>query len=183
MDTDQLYWLFSTIAQTLGAIVGVIGMLTIYKLQIISNYIDKKMENSLLLRMKVFPGAGDQPPEDFYKGMKEINLKAFNLKDNEMMSLRQDWHVLASQLFRERRLIKGFLFFIIPNLLFIFISIIAIIWIPSITSWNEIFISTVIGAFSLYAFLSCLYLVLVLLVWKSTGMNLISAIEASLRYE
>ncbi|MBW1910484.1 MAG: hypothetical protein JRJ11_13250 [Deltaproteobacteria bacterium] len=37
MTEDTLYWLFSTIAQTYGAIAGIIGMLTVYKLQQLSN--------------------------------------------------------------------------------------------------------------------------------------------------
>jgi len=37
MTAETLYWLFSTVAQTYGAIVGIIGMLTVYKLQIIRN--------------------------------------------------------------------------------------------------------------------------------------------------
>ena len=43
---NTLYWLFSTIAQTYGAIVGIIGMLTIYKLQLISNSVGGIMERS-----------------------------------------------------------------------------------------------------------------------------------------
>jgi len=39
MTPVDLYWLFSTIPQTLGAIVGVVGMLTVFDLQNISNTI------------------------------------------------------------------------------------------------------------------------------------------------
>ncbi|MBW1752741.1 MAG: hypothetical protein JRJ46_06485 [Deltaproteobacteria bacterium] len=39
MIDQDLYWLFSTVAQTLGAIIGVVGMLTVYRLQNISNTI------------------------------------------------------------------------------------------------------------------------------------------------
>ena len=33
MNADTLYWLFSTVAQTYGAIIGVMGMLVIFRLQ------------------------------------------------------------------------------------------------------------------------------------------------------
>lgn len=33
MNQDTLYWLFSTIAQTYGAIVGIVGLLVVYRLQ------------------------------------------------------------------------------------------------------------------------------------------------------
>ncbi|NIO20879.1 MAG: hypothetical protein GTN76_09115 [Candidatus Aenigmarchaeota archaeon] len=38
MTEDTLSWLFSTIAQTYGAIVGIMGMLTVYRLQTLSRY-------------------------------------------------------------------------------------------------------------------------------------------------
>jgi len=38
MTEDILYWLFSTIAQTYGAIVDIMGMLTVYRLQSLSRY-------------------------------------------------------------------------------------------------------------------------------------------------
>jgi hypothetical protein len=45
--TDQdLYWLFSTIAQTLGSIGGVVGMLTLFRAQNISNTIMKYYRSS-----------------------------------------------------------------------------------------------------------------------------------------
>jgi hypothetical protein len=37
MTENTLYWLFSTIAQTYGAVLGVFGMLTVYRLQTLSN--------------------------------------------------------------------------------------------------------------------------------------------------
>ncbi|MBW1754372.1 MAG: hypothetical protein JRJ46_15110 [Deltaproteobacteria bacterium] len=46
MTPDDLYWLFSTIAQTLGAIVGVVGMLTVFRLQNISNTIREYYRSS-----------------------------------------------------------------------------------------------------------------------------------------
>lgn len=47
VDKDTLYWLFSTVAQTYGAIVGVIGMLTVYRLQNLSNFIKEAMDKSI----------------------------------------------------------------------------------------------------------------------------------------
>ena len=38
MTEDTFYWLFSTIAQTYAAIVGIMGMLTVYRLQTLSRY-------------------------------------------------------------------------------------------------------------------------------------------------
>ena len=39
MDSEALKWLFSSIAQTYGALVGILGMLVVYKLQLIANMI------------------------------------------------------------------------------------------------------------------------------------------------
>ena len=33
MDKEALYWLFSTIAQSYGAIVGIVGLLVVYQLE------------------------------------------------------------------------------------------------------------------------------------------------------
>lgn len=40
-DFDRLWWMYSTIAQTLGAIVAVVGMVTVYKLDRIGNSIGR----------------------------------------------------------------------------------------------------------------------------------------------
>lgn len=46
MNADTFFWLFSTIAQTYGAILGVIGMLTVYKFQILSNTLTHVFERA-----------------------------------------------------------------------------------------------------------------------------------------
>ena len=40
-DLEALMWVYSTIAQTLGAIVAVVGMLTVYKLDRVGNSIER----------------------------------------------------------------------------------------------------------------------------------------------
>lgn len=63
---DDLYWLFSTIAQTLAAIVALVGMLAVYRLQIISNSKNQIMNASEKSRI-YFHGtpAMSQTPESF----------------------------------------------------------------------------------------------------------------------
>ena len=50
MATETLYWFFSTFAQTLGSLVGVVGMLTVFKLRNIYDSINSAMQGSLDLR-------------------------------------------------------------------------------------------------------------------------------------
>ena len=70
MDEDTLYWLFSTIAQTYGAILGVIGMLMVYRLQNLSTIIKERMENSLIQRKQHFGEPSySQSPEEFFKAI------------------------------------------------------------------------------------------------------------------
>jgi len=54
MPPDQFYWLCSTIAQTIGALVGVVGMAIIYKYQTIGNLERFIMDESSRLRTKIF---------------------------------------------------------------------------------------------------------------------------------
>jgi len=64
MTEQTLYWLFSTVAQTLGAIVGIIGMLTVYRLQNIPNQKRQIMEDSSSYRQYFFGlAAKSQTPE------------------------------------------------------------------------------------------------------------------------
>ena len=72
LDKDTLYWLFSTIAQTYGAIVGVIGMLTVYRLQNLSNFIKEAMDNSKDRRFYYFGEAiYGQSPQEFIEIWRE----------------------------------------------------------------------------------------------------------------
>jgi len=72
LDKDTLYWLFSTVAQTYGAIVGVIGMLTVYRLQNLSNFIKEAMDNSKDRRLNYFGEAiYGQSPQGFIAAWRE----------------------------------------------------------------------------------------------------------------
>jgi len=70
---EALYWFFSTIAQTLGAIVGVVGMLTVFKLQNITTYTQQIVDRTFQQRNGVFPNgkAYTQTPKDIIIDFKE----------------------------------------------------------------------------------------------------------------
>ena len=53
-NADMIYWLFSTIAQTIAAIIGLIGMVTVYKIQLIRNSSKEIMDWTLTLRKYVY---------------------------------------------------------------------------------------------------------------------------------
>ena len=81
MTQNDLYWFFSTVAQSLGAIVGVVGMLTVFRLQNLENYIKGIMDRSLEIRLMLF---GDiivnQKTEDFIEQITKIGI---GLKKND----------------------------------------------------------------------------------------------------
>jgi hypothetical protein len=80
---EDLYWFFSTLAQTLGAIVGVVGMLTVFRLQNLTTSMQRHLDATHIQRNNIFGGekAFNQTPEDvindFTKKYPDFDLTKF----------------------------------------------------------------------------------------------------------
>ena len=175
MDTDRLYWLLSTIAQTLGTIVGFIGMLTVYRLQLISNYMTKIMEESEGARKIFFVHPGiiitDQTPEQFIAQfeiwLNERRLSKKLIEDEKTIwETSKAWNKINNYYSDRQILIFKFMLFFIPSLFLIILSIIGILWCPIFVKINETAINIVIGAFLLYVFISTTNICLAIVGWQ-----------------
>ena len=123
MKEDGLYWLFSTIAQTLGAMVGLIGMLTIYKLQTLSTQMNDFRRN-YEVELKYFCG------NDII-GVKTENLLKIMSENTPNPNMRSKSELDAFNRIRDRlneskttRILirETFLNFLIPNITLIGLS-------------------------------------------------------------
>lgn len=127
MPVDDLYWLFSTIAQTLGAIVGLIGMISVYRLQGLSNSKREIMNRTIDARKSHFGlDAFKQTPEEFVEDCWK-KIEAGEIGDSgHGTTLKVAWYQLTD-VFRSREtIILPFRLFLIFNLAIIFLSILAL---------------------------------------------------------
>ncbi len=124
-DFDRLWWMYSTIAQTLGAIIAVVGMITVYKLDRIGNSIGRifdRIYNFATVGAIDFARRGDlltMGPEKWIFNYRE--LWPNNPKFNEMTKeLKFELDTLTNAMEKEEqsriKIKKTFVFyFLIPN--------------------------------------------------------------------
>ena len=126
MTQETLYWLFSTVAQTYGAIVGILGMLVVYKLQHLSTtIIELRQDYKDTIR--------------FFFAMQSINMSDNHLviswdqisdarestpEKNEMDDLIT---TLKPLLHKSNEIRREFKIFILPHLLLIILSILSLL--------------------------------------------------------
>lgn len=133
MNIDYLYWFFSTIAQTLGAIVAVVGMLSIYRLQVIYGRIkdlvkDNKERFTVVTDLRITP---PHDPVEFAESCITI-CKAIDSKSDAVSSdtVSHDLHKAADEILdivkHRKKIIQQFTPFLIIHLGIIFASIIAL---------------------------------------------------------
>ena len=128
---DDLYWLFSTIPQTLGAIVGIIGMLTVYKLQIISTSIKDLTDHTNVLPEELYySDTYPIDPEHYREKLKNKYSKLFvpASEDVPPVSVEEEQIIIfynqLDNLLEIRKSIRiRFLFFLVPSISTIAISI------------------------------------------------------------
>ena len=129
MPTDQVYWLFSTIAQTLAALVGVVGMVIIYKFQTIGNTERSIMNESSNIRMSVFgEKAINQNPSTFIKDYSKLKEKGFSSDNPYYESVKNFTERLAKLSINRTTLRITSYTFIISNSFMIFLSIAYIVF-------------------------------------------------------
>ncbi len=130
-DFDTMMWIFSTVSQTLGALVAVVGMVSIYKLDRISNSIGKIFEG---IRVAVINGKMTTIEiEKLYSyGVKawiedypetHEKIKRFN-RSSEIKGLTQE---MEKEYKSRRKIIDNFKIFLKTNLIVICGSIVFII--------------------------------------------------------
>ena len=159
MTQETLYWLFSTIAQTLGAVVGIIGMLTIYKFQLISNHVRTLMENSDHLRGFFFGEKHvSQTADQFVKQWAKKREPKEKDPNAEKRKLLNGFYIPLNEFIIARKKIKSrFLLFLIPNLSFIILSIIGLLFCQQLLIYGIWIIRLVVIAM-LFTFGSTIYL-------------------------
>ena len=127
MTPDALYWLFSTIAQTLGAIVGLIGVFSVYRIQVLRKGQGDIMEKTLPAR-KVFFGlsAAGQSQAQFYTRWGEIEeeKKRQNVEPASILDRAIDELTLV--MLSRDIIISNFRLFLTINLMAIFASVLAL---------------------------------------------------------
>jgi hypothetical protein len=129
---QDLYWILSTIAQTLGAIVGIVGMVTVYQFQNIRNSNRDLIQNSFNNRIHVF--GIDAIQQDAYRFLVEFQKKYPDIKKalegrtpgSERHQLYGIYKDIKSHFHKLTIFRKVFLLFIVSHLLAIFFSILSI---------------------------------------------------------
>lgn len=129
---EDLYWFFSTVAQTLGAIVGVIGMLTVYKLQNVTTSMQQLVDVTFNQRSSIFGGekALNQTPEDvitdFIEKYPTIDMTSNELKSNASLSVVYNaYRRILMSFYRYKKIrFRFFTIFLPPQLSAIFFSLV-----------------------------------------------------------
>lgn len=119
MNIDYLYWFFSTIAQTLGAIVAVGGMLAVYRLQMLYNRIRDIMKDyeQLLQKALSLPISGiPRDLDNFIKACRRVNKYGVDIGADKIEEADS----------QRNKIIQQFKPFLLIHLEIIFASIIAL---------------------------------------------------------
>jgi len=164
MNADTLYWLFSTIAQTYGAIVGIIGMLTIYRLQTLSNQMENCRKNaeesvkiSVGLNMSLLDAenlvkAWINKPQDQIRKIKESSLDRFNIINREVEKI--------NKCIKQRNDIRhDFKSFIFSHVSMIILAIILLTQVTLLASWELMYIFIVFLVFPAWLMFSAFIII------------------------
>jgi hypothetical protein len=150
MNEDTLYWVFSTIAQTYGAIVGIIGMLTIYRLQNLSNRIEdcrKRIEKNAFTTFgaeaRILSPENLATKWDKHTGkeyLKEHRSELFHMIDTDVQRIKiyMPW---------SNKIRENFLIFFVFHLVIIIIpSIFCLFFVSVLVSFKWVIISLILTA-------------------------------------
>jgi len=145
MDTESAYWFLSTIAQTLAAIVGLIGMVTVFKLQMIKNSINELMTASRDLRNYHYSSsvAAPQISADFVEKFESETLKNHPLDtykgwDDPQKELYGSYKRIKHLMAQKKKIIRYFKIFVFVYMFSIFFSLVGLADIPTFTILAEI---------------------------------------------
>ena len=154
MNENTLYYFFSTIAQTFGAIVGLIGMLTVYKLQKIQYSIEKQYEDK---KTGIVVSLGNDP--DYYQ-MEELPSLWEKTKQGLVPEeagwdgshyVFRDFVLFLNDTLPIKKLTQDrFIHFLILNTFIIFLSLILLLFCQRLSTsvwkyfWSAIMISSIV---------------------------------------
>jgi hypothetical protein len=149
MTPDAMYWLFSTIAQTLGAIVGLIGVFSVYRIQVLRKAQEETMERTLAAR-KIFFGlsATGQSQSQFYTRWGEIDEANKQQHPEQAGILNRAIDDLTLMMLSRDLIIINFRLFLTINLMTIFASVLALpycVVLVRLSTW------TIIGTLVVFA--------------------------------
>jgi hypothetical protein len=126
LTVDSVYWFNSTVAQTLAALVGVIGMVTVYKFQLIENSKRDIMERTFDWRKRLFgPDTAIQTPDSLIKDLEGYE---GGMANPYFLMLKEYTPRIINLRALSSGLRKIFMWFIIINLYVIFVSIVFIVF-------------------------------------------------------
>lgn len=127
MAPEALYWLFSTIAQTLGAIVGLIGVFSVYRIQVLRKGQDEIMERSLPARKRFFGlSAAGQSQTQFYTRWGDVDEAKKQQHPEEASILNRAIDELTLVMLSRDIIISNFRLFLTINVLAIFACVLAL---------------------------------------------------------
>ena len=134
MDANDLYWLFSTIAQTLAAIVALVGMVCVYRFQGIHTSKWNILQNSMEVRWSYFT-------EDSYTQNAEKFLEALSKKkgigdQRDLAKLNAVKCGLVELLESQAEIRLKFIIFLLFNLTVILLCISALPFCKDLVSWG-----------------------------------------------
>lgn len=153
MTAETLYWFFSTLAQTLGALVGVVGMLTVFRLQNIYNSINSAMKGSSDLRRSCYgsPYHLSQTTEQFIETWPEKIERESNLLSHDTgKDLHKTYKYLIYQISLVPKIRRSFYLFLLSNLTVIFSSLICILFMEKIFEYLVSIMFMVVGVILLF---------------------------------
>ena len=130
MTEETVYWVFSTMAQTYAAILGIIGMLTIYKLQNLYNSKKdavKQADNPSrkLFSVNVYTKTPEELVEWWESGARDIGISHYH---NDMEIIDRAIGKIKQINTVKGGIKKSFLFFLYSHLVIISISILFLIF-------------------------------------------------------
>lgn len=182
MATDTLYYFFSSVSQTFGALLGVVGMLTVYRIQALRNYIDDTMRKYDRDIMDVI--REDVIPSDLEEKWTHKKMKRAIPEDQGQWGenyKRIETAVISIKKFN--RVIEGtkdrFVWFLISSVLTIFLSLGLLPFTRTLadTGWDTFF-SGLVGILILASLWATVMLGLQLIetkwieVWNRTKLNI-----------
>lgn len=133
MGKEQFFWLFSTIAQTYGALIAVIGMLVVFRFQNISSYISTVHQKHLVIRRGYFGDkAYSQSPDKFIEDWAE---RKDDKPDSDEIILEKLCEDLSAHYNQRSELRKRFLIFFFGHMLILVLSITAIMFDWELLNW------------------------------------------------
>lgn len=139
LDNDTLYWFFSTIAQTYGATLGVLGMFSIYRLQSLYNKKENCRRQSEEAAISAFglPAKGFSPEDLQEKFSRATGEEKSKWGSSNTEILHKAVNRIDRHLKQGKKIRNNFFIFMIINLFIIVASIILLPFSEDLLCWKN----------------------------------------------